>query len=102
MAFFSSDNGFLERVSFRSVIHCRPISIVFYIPETDVPTLNSLRANSSIRSNIHIEVVIQSNSSYYPVNKLRNIAISHVNTSHFYISDMDIWPARKVIMKNTY
>lgn len=30
----------------------------------------------------------------YPVNKLRNIAIVNVVTTHFLVMDMDMWPAR--------
>ena len=29
----------------------------------------------------------------YPINKLRNIAISFVHTSHFWVADMDMWPS---------
>ena len=30
----------------------------------------------------------------YPVNKLRNIAIVNIVTTHFLVMDMDMWPAR--------
>ena len=30
----------------------------------------------------------------YPINKLRNIALDHVQTSHFWLADMDMWPGR--------
>lgn len=30
--------------------------------------------------------------SHYPVNRLRNVAITAVNTSHFLMTDIDIWP----------
>lgn len=33
------------------------------------------------------------NATYYPINKLRNIAIRNVRTSHFFLSDMDFWPS---------
>ena len=29
----------------------------------------------------------------YPINMLRNIALNHVSTSHFWLADMDMWPA---------
>ena len=29
----------------------------------------------------------------YPINMLRNIALDHVKTSHFWLADMDMWPA---------
>lgn len=28
----------------------------------------------------------------YPVNRLRNAAIATANTSHFFMTDIDIWP----------
>ena len=31
----------------------------------------------------------------YPVNKLRNIAIVNIVTTHFLVLDMDMWPARE-------
>lgn len=42
-----------------------------------------------------ILVVVKKSSPYYtnfPVNKLRNIAIRHVVSSHFLVMDMDLWP----------
>ncbi|KAK8800060.1 hypothetical protein WA588_002878, partial [Blastocystis sp. NMH] len=35
--------------------------------------------------------------SHFPINRLRNIAIRHVTTSHFLVLDMDLWPS-----PNTY
>ena len=32
--------------------------------------------------------------SIYPLNRLRNIAISNIQTTHFIVFDMDMWPAR--------
>ena len=32
----------------------------------------------------------------YPINKLRNIAISFVHTSHFWVADMDMWPSSRL------
>ena len=47
-----------------------------------------------LRSNIHLECVIKIEGVAFPINHLRNIAVDHVKTSHFYLSDMDIWPSR--------
>ena len=32
-------------------------------------------------------------SSVYPINRLRNLAIGNVRTTHFVVFDMDMWPA---------
>jgi hypothetical protein len=29
----------------------------------------------------------------YPINRLRNIAIQNIRTTHFLVVDMDMWPA---------
>lgn len=29
---------------------------------------------------------------WYPVNRLRNVAVRAVSTSHFLMTDIDIWP----------
>lgn len=36
----------------------------------------------------------------YPINRLRNIAITNVKTSHFIVLDMDMWPA-SIFVVNT-
>ena len=32
----------------------------------------------------------------YPLNRLRNIAIENIKTTHFVVFDMDMWPASSV------
>ena len=32
-------------------------------------------------------------SSENPFNRLRNIAIRHTTTSHYWVMDMDMWPS---------
>ena len=36
----------------------------------------------------------------YPLNRLRNIAIENIVTSHFVVFDMDMWPARSVTQQS--
>ena len=31
----------------------------------------------------------ETSETYYPINKLRNIAIKSIKTTHFYVCDMD-------------
>lgn len=71
------------------------MSIVYFIPEKDISDLKALMKNTTLRDNIHIQYVIQKNASVYPINALRNRAVDAVKTSHFYISDMDVWPSRR-------
>lgn len=37
----------------------------------------------------------------YPVNKLRNLAISRVRTSHFLLCDIDLWPDASLLLRLT-
>ena len=78
-----------------SIVIVSPMSIVYYIPEEDVSDLQSRMKSAKLRDNIHIQYVIRENASMYPVNALRNRAVDAVQTSHFYISDMDVWPSRR-------
>lgn len=34
----------------------------------------------------------------YPLNRLRNIAIQNIQTTHFIVFDMDMWPSSTVII----
>lgn len=36
---------------------------------------------------------ISRDSDRYPINELRNIAIQQVKTTHFFSSDIDVWPS---------
>lgn len=44
-------------------------------------------------SRIHIVLYHATDNSVYPINKLRNLAIENVQTSHFWLADMDMWPS---------
>lgn len=51
------------------------------------------------RVRIILYIVSLKDKDYYdfPVNKLRNIAITNIVTSHFLVLDMDMWPASRSI-----
>ena len=36
--------------------------------------------------------MLSDDPSVYPINYLRNVAIEHITTSHFWVADMDMWP----------
>lgn len=36
---------------------------------------------------------MEDNSGHFPINRLRNVAIHNTITSHFWLTDVDIWPA---------
>ena len=55
-----------------------------------------LEMNLPSRIRIVVYVVKKSNPDYnrFPVNKLRNLAIVNIVTTHFLVFDMDMWPIR--------
>ena len=68
------------------------MSIMFYLQADEVEEFHSKRRESNLRNDIQLDYILCTNSSIYPINKLRNLAIQRVNTSHIYVSDMDNWP----------
>lgn len=48
--------------------------------------------SNSFPSRFRIHYVMD-NSGHYPINRLRNVAINGTTTSHFFMTDIDIWPA---------
>ena len=55
---------------------------------------------SSIQSSFHYPSVslafAKVNATYYPINRLRNIAINRTKTTHFFLADMDFWPSKNL------
>ena len=68
------------------------MSIVYYISEEEENSYLQLLSNSTLRENIRVDYVIQTDPSFFPINYLRNRAIQNVVTSHFWLADMDVWP----------
>lgn len=74
-------------------INCRPISIALYLPKEDWEMYVQSIQQMELDSRITITLQMQEQKDLYPINKLRNIAIKHVQTSHFFMTDMDMWPS---------
>lgn len=66
---------------------------MFLLKDTAEKAQKEIQAlNLPDRMQIHF--YIADSVSPYPINTLRNIAIDHVQTSHFWLTDMDMWPVR--------
>ena len=78
---------------FTAPITCSPMSIVYYFPKENESYFLSLKAESNLRPNIIVDYVIQTDPFYFPINTLRNRAIDNVKTTHFWLTDMDVWPS---------
>mmetsp|Transcript_25589 Transcript_25589/g.33312 ORF Transcript_25589/g.33312 Transcript_25589/m.33312 type:complete len:331 (+) Transcript_25589:110-1102(+) len=73
-----------------------PISIAVFVPY-ESKKINTLSCNNNDRLNYYIyEAKNEKELIEYPVNKLRNIAINLVKTSHFLIADIDFWPSNNL------
>ena len=60
--------------------------------EEEMQLVEKFIENSAFSSRFQI-TVMEDFSEHYPINKLRNAAINQVKTSHFFLTDIDLWPA---------
>lgn len=68
------------------------MSIVYFFPAENLTDYEELRATSDLRENMIISYMLEENPDIFPINTLRNKAIDQVQTTHFWLSDMDVWP----------
>lgn len=61
-------------------------------------TYRQFLRTSSFPARLGVIPFTATNRSVYPINHLRNLAIDHVRTSHFWLTDMDMWPSRFVLI----
>ena len=69
------------------------MSIALYLRKEDWEYYNDLRRDFGLEDRVSIVLKVKSNGAPYPINELRNMAIQHAKTSHFFMSDMDMWPS---------
>ena len=70
-----------------------PLVIVIFSIGTDNPVLPKCHGMADLYvAKTRSQVAPES----YPVNKLRNMAISHVKTSHYFLIDIDMWPSSEL------
>ncbi|KAK8803642.1 hypothetical protein WA158_001336 [Blastocystis sp. Blastoise] len=68
-------------------------SVSIYVAQSSYDKLiNELMANN-YPERLQYEIIVGANYSSYPINMLRNKAIQHCKTSHFWLTDMDMWPS---------
>lgn len=70
-----------------------PISHAIVIFDED----DLMLVNQYVKKNVNqerVEISIyKEDKDQYPINKLRNVAISKSKTSHYFIDDIDLWPS---------
>ena len=93
-------------------VNSRPISIALFVHKSELNQTEQYiqEAHFPVRVRLILYIVdvtskpdcvIVRNSTYggcfprtvYPINRLRNLAIADVTTSHFVLFDMDVWPS---------
>mgnify|MGYP002463943313 FL=1 len=89
-----------------------PISITIYLDPSNAVSVTDLVRNANFPQRLRLSLYTHLQPkkdcvyrparrglrcikrSIYPLNRLRNIAIANVQTTHFVVFDMDMWPAR--------
>ena len=88
----------MERVPFLSIFVNRHFSITCFLQPEDVSEAISLIKQFSLPDRFRIILYVdkpkRDSPLVFPINKLRNIAMVNIVTSHFLILDMDMWPVR--------
>ena len=76
-----------------------PLSITLYATDSEVQQIMEFYSSSSLRDyeRLGLHIVYKSNTKFYPVNYLRNVALQNVNTPYVFLSDIDFIP-----MEGTY
>lgn len=78
---------------FRISLISRDLSIAVFVTAKEETTLRRIIENGNYESRLRITPLMAQNNKEYPINKLRNLAIRNVRTSHFWLTDMDMWPS---------
>lgn len=66
--------------------------IVIGVEKNETQFINQYESILNEYSQIEYQF-FETNETYYPINKLRNIAIKDIKTTHFFVCDMDFWPS---------
>ena len=81
--------GYLFSNNFKKLSRQFSVTILYYNNTSE----DSIASSSYLQSDRIQYSLYKSTSSDYPINKLRNMAIKRIHTTHFYMCDMDFWPS---------
>ena len=70
----------------------RPMFIVVSIDKCETNMIEQYKSIMNEYPLIEYQL-FETNKTVYPYNKMRNIAIKNIKTTHFYVCDMDFWPS---------
>lgn len=100
----------MARVPFSIPFHSRSYSIAIYCSPDEYPVIQQALQTSQLPDRLRILVYVHTSTddcvnkvqegklvcveqTVYPINRLRNLAIGNILTTHFILFDMDMWPA---------
>lgn len=66
---------------------------VFYAHSGDSSIIERMITITSHSVRIQVVIVTANSDSVFPINSLRNTGIRQVTTSHYAVTDMDLWPS---------
>lgn len=73
-------------------------TFVLFCYSHEEPTIRRFFAHQSFPSRMAVVMYTEPTPGdapgHFPVNKMRNLGIANVHTSHFIVTDMDLWPSR--------
>ena len=70
----------------------RPMYIVVLIGINETNMIDHYKSVMNVYPLIDY-LFLKTNETVYPYNKMRNIAINNIKTTHFFVCDMDFWPS---------
>ena len=70
----------------------RMISISIHVHDKNAQAVHAFVIQHILPQRFRLSYV-KDNSGHFPINRLRNVAINNTITSHFWLTDVDIWPA---------
>lgn len=68
--------------------------MTFFLYGKGIEVYEQVIQTIDVPKRLNIIAYFSDSAEPYPINKLRNIAMDHVQTTHFWLADMDMWPAR--------
>ena len=74
-----------------------PLSIAFFLYGHGAEIYEDYIKTLDIPNRLNVIAHFSDAPDPYPINKLRNIALRNVRTTHIWLADMDMWPACRVV-----
>lgn len=91
----------MVRVAPTSHLNPRQLSIAVFVLDKENSMYSWYMRNNAFESRLHVTEYHAKTNAQYPINKLRNLAIESVQTTHLWLTDMDMWPSRIAIASSS-